>query len=674
MANIKLIFHNTRKNIKDYMVYFLTLTIAVSMFYAFNSIQTQPALHELDATKQLLSDQLGILLSALSVIVAVVLAFLILYANQFLLKRRKKELGIYTLLGMEKRKIAGIFAGETLCVGFLSLVCGLALGFLLSQGVSLFSLRLFAVDMGKFKMLFSLSALKKTVGCFDLIFFIVILFNVRTISGVKLIDLLTAGRKNEALAIKSNAIHILLLALSIVSIILSGVILEHNGILPSRENSWFQIAVLCLVVGTVLFFYSVSAVLLAAVQGNRKVYLRGLNTFLARQIGSKIRTDFVVLSIVCGLLTVAICGISIGISSAVTMNKASKAALPFDLNVLAQTDICGETDIVSYLKTRNVDMDEYAKKMEQISLYEADMTYGKLFDGQDVDLWHIDKDIQEVGVTVISITDFNRSLAMQGRQEYSLGDNAFLMNCNYEGTRRYIERFLESHKQIEIEGFTLDAALDDVLSETYYMTSVGNNDRGTFVVPDKVAEACNKDVDALLVIYKETTNSDEVLQKMIPIGLEWETEGYRYSEKVMLSGMYYGVGALMVFLCCYIGLIFLLICAALLSLKQLTETTDNIYRYGLLQKLGADGDMLYKTLFKQVSVFFIAPLLPAGIFSAFGIGKVCVVIGDFMNMHISANLGIAVIMLLIVYGGYFLATYFACKRMVQERVDIYWHP
>ena len=143
----KLIIRNVRKNIQDYMIYFLTLTVSVSMFYAFNSIQTQPALNDLDATKQLLSDQLGILLSALSVVVAVVLAFLILYANQFLLKRRKKELGIYTLLGMEKGKISRIFAGETLCVGILSLVFGLILGLLLSQGLSIFSLRLFAIDM-----------------------------------------------------------------------------------------------------------------------------------------------------------------------------------------------------------------------------------------------------------------------------------------------------------------------------------------------------------------------------------------------------------------------------------------------------------------------------------------------------------------------------------------------
>lgn len=667
MTSVKLILRNAKRNMRDYIIYFLTLMISVSMFYSFNSIKTQPALHNLDATKQLLSDQLGILLSGLSVVVAIVLAFLILYANRFLLKRRKKELGVYMLLGMRKGKIAGIFAGETFCVGLISLVCGLGLGLLLSQGISLFSLRLFAIDISEFQMVLSLSALKKTIGCFALIFLIVMLFNVRTISGVKLIELLTASRKNETLSIKSKAVNILLLIIAVLCIILSGFIFQKNGILPNKENSYFQIAVVMLAVGTILFFYSISAIFLIAIQANRKLYLKGLNTFLARQIGSKMRTDFLILSIVCGLLTISICGISVGISSAMTMNETSKAALPFDLNVLAESDICGETDITAYLKTRDVDMTEYAQKAEQISLYEADVTYGELFEGQNVDLWNIDKDIPQMGVSVISITDFNRSLVLQGKSEYTLDDNSFLLNCNYNGTRRYIDDFLKNHEQITIGTSTLQAASDEVLSETYWMTSVGNNDRGTFIVPDEVARNCQKEGNVLLVIYKETINSDEVLQKMIPIGLEWETEGYRYTEKNMLNGMYYGMGALMVFLCCYIGLIFLLICAAVLSLKQLTETADNIYRYGLLQKLGTDGNLLYNALFKQVAIFFIVPLVIAGIFSVFGIRKVTGIIEDFMNMHIAANLGITIVLFLIIYGGYFVATYLSCKQMLQEK-------
>ena len=242
-----------------------------------------------------------------------------------------------------------------------------------------------------------------------------------------------------------------------------------------------------------------------------------------------------------------------------------------------------------------------------------------------------------------------------------------MINCNYKGTFKYIQNFIDNHQQIVISNHMLQAAQDSVISETYVMTSVGNNDRGTFIVPDEIANKMYKDLNVLLVEYRSDTISDEVLQKMIPIGLAWETEGYRYTEKEMLNGMYYGVGALMVFLCCYIGMIFLLICAALLSLKQMTETADNIFRYGLLQKMGADLNEINKILFKQIAIFFIVPLCMASIFSVFLIEKVIILIENFMNMYIAANIGITVIMFIIVYGGYFLATYILCKRMIQEK-------
>ena len=243
------------------------------------------------------------------------------------------------------------------------------------------------------------------------------------------------------MALRNKAAQISLAALSILCIVSSGVIIQHYGILPSRENSWFQIAVVLLAAGTALFFFSVSAVLLTAIQANRKIYLKGLNTFLSRQIGSKVQTDFMTMSVVCALLTISICGISVGISSALTMNETSKASLPYDLNVVADIDVAGETDIAAYLKSRDVDMGIYADSIAQISLYEAEITYGDLFEGQDLNLWHIDEDIPEVGVSVVSISDFNRALAAQGKAPVNLADNEFLLNCNYKGTLQYIDSF-----------------------------------------------------------------------------------------------------------------------------------------------------------------------------------------------------------------------------------------
>lgn len=669
MTSCKLIFKNVHKNLRDYLIYFLTLMISVSLFYAFNSISDQPAFSEMGMTRTLLYDQLGILLSALSVLIAIVLAFLIIYANQFLLKRRKKELGIYMMLGMKKGRISRIFAGETFCVGVIALAVGLILGFILSQGVSLIALKLFAIELDKYQLAFSMGAFRQTIICFALIFFLVMLFNVWSVSSVQLIDLLTASRKNERLKSENRVLPVLMFLLSILCIGIAGVLFYKNGILPSRENMSFQIAGLALVVGTILLFYSFAAVFIQLMRSNKGFYLKGLNTFLVRQIGSKIRTNYFVMTVVCGLLTITICAVSIGASTALAMNKLSQAATPYDLTVISDVSIDGDSDITDYLATCDVQMSDYAKNMEQISVYDADMTYADLFAGQDLNLWPIDEAVPQSRVSVISISDFNRALAMQGKGPVTLNEGEYLLNCNYEGTYQYVIEALRIYSELSVGGVTLQRASDEVLQETYVMTSVGNNDRGTLIVPDSVVTALPKDVNALLVQYKEETNPDEVLQKMIPIGLD-ETHGYRYSEKNMLYDMFYGINALVTFICCYVGLIFLLICAALLALKQLTETTDNIFRYGLLQKLGAKRQQINHTLFVQTGVFFTVPLVVAGLYSILLIGKGMEIVEEFMNIHIATNVWLTVILFLIVYGSYFIATYLSCKRMVTEQKEM----
>ncbi len=665
MISCKLIMKNVRKNIRDYLIYFLTLMISVSVFYAFNSISDQPAFSEMGMTKTLLYDQLGILLSTLTVLIAVVLAFLIIYANQFLLKRRKKELGLYMVLGMKKGRISRIFAGETFCVGVIALVAGLCLGIALSQGISLVALKLFAVELSKFRLVFSVGAFQKTASCFSVIFLLVMTFNVWSVSSVQLIDLLTAGRKNETSQNRSRLLPVLLFLVSLACILSSGGMFYRNGILPSRENRSFQVAGILLAAGTFLFFYSLSTVLVQVLRANSNVYLRGLNTFLVRQIGSKIRTNVFLMTIVCGLLTVTICAVSVGVSTALAMNELSGSATPYDLNVLSNVSMDGDSSILEYLASKDADLSGYAENMEQISIYEADFTYGSLFEGQNVELWPIDEGISDSGVSVLAVSDFNRALKMQGKEPVALTENQYLLNCNYKGTFQYVEKALENHADLELAGISLQRASDTVLEETYFMTSVGNNDRGTMIVPDVVAHSLTKDVNVLLVQYRPDADSDEVLQKMIPIGLD-DTHGYRYAEKNMMYDMFYGLNALISFLCCYIGLIFLLICAALLALKQLTETTDNIYRYGLLQKLGAKKKQIVRTLFIQTAIFFAAPLAVAGIFSTVLMGKAMETVEEFMNIHISANMVFTVVLFLVVYGSYFLATYLSCKRMVVE--------
>ncbi len=665
MTSYKLILKNVRKNIQDYLIYFLTLALSVSLFYSFNSISSQPAFLEMDATKTLLYKQLGILLSALSIIISVALAFLIIYANGFLLKRRKKELGIYILSGMRKGRISRIFAGETLCVGIMALIVGLLLGVALSQGLSLIALKLFAIELSKFTFVFSMQSFTNTLLCFTIIFIIVMMFNVWTVSNVKLIDLLNSGRKNEKAKNINKIFQIILLLVSLFLIALSCVMFSKNGILPSRENNSFTIALIAIFIGIILFFYSISTVIIQILQANKNIYLKGLNAFFIRQISSKINTNYFILAIICGLLTITISVVSIGFSTALSMNELSQAAAPYDLNVVSNVEIDGDGDISEYLKSKNLNISQYAQNKEQISIYEADITYADLFAGQDLNLWPIDSSIPGTFVSAISISDFNQSLVMQGKEEIHINENEFLVNCNYKGTLKYIESFIKNTKEINIAGNVLQSGKETVLSETYLMTSVGNNDRGTLVLPDAIIPNLKKDINVLLVQYLDGINKNDVLQKLIPIGLD-DNQGYRYSEKDMMYGMFYGVNALISFICCYIGLIFLLISAALLALKQLTETTDSIFRYGLLKKIGASSNEINCTIFYQTAVFFMAPLALAIFLSIILMNQAMKIVEDFMNIHIATNVIFTIVLFLFVYGIYFITTYLSCKKMIWD--------
>ena len=144
--------------------------------------------------------------------------------------------------------------------GIIALGTGLLLGFFFSQGFSLIALRLFAINLEKFRIVFSAGALRQTVLCFTIIFFIVMLFNIRSVTNVKLIDLFTDGRKNESMQTENRILPVCLFLLSLLCIGISAALFNKNGILPSHENNLFQLAAAALVAGTFLLFYSLSAV------------------------------------------------------------------------------------------------------------------------------------------------------------------------------------------------------------------------------------------------------------------------------------------------------------------------------------------------------------------------------------------------------------------------------
>ncbi|HFL2396480.1 TPA: FtsX-like permease family protein [Clostridioides difficile] len=205
----KIAIKNVRKSFKDYSIYFLTLTLVICIFYSFNSMESQKALMEISTSKKPDLEMFKNMISYISVFVSAILCTLILYINNLLIEKRNKKLGIYMTLGMGKIEMSKILVFETIIVGIVSLVSGLILGLLVSQGLLILLLKLFEFNMSEYSFVISIPAIIKTIVYFGIIFLLVMIFNIYLISKYKMIDLLIVERKTEDIKFKNPFVYMI---------------------------------------------------------------------------------------------------------------------------------------------------------------------------------------------------------------------------------------------------------------------------------------------------------------------------------------------------------------------------------------------------------------------------------------------------------------------------------
>lgn len=308
----KIAFENVKKSFKDYSIYFLTLTFAVCIFYSFNSIESQKAIIEISLSSKDYAQLFIDLMSYISVFVSFILGSLMIYANNFLIKRRKKELGVYMILGMGKRKISTILVLETLLVAVVSLFAGIILGLFASQGISLLIVNLFKASMDSYSFTISFDAILKTINYFAIMFLIVMLFNNLVIKKYKIIDLLNASKKVETIKIKNPAIYLGIFLLSIISLGVAYKLVLEVGLVI--DDIRFNISIVLGILGTFLFFFSLSGFILFVSKKNKNIYFKNLNIFVIKQLNSKVKTNFMSISVICLMLFFTIGILSTGIS------------------------------------------------------------------------------------------------------------------------------------------------------------------------------------------------------------------------------------------------------------------------------------------------------------------------------------------------------------------------
>lgn len=675
----KLALQNVKKSIRDYTIYFLTLTFGVCLFYAFNSLDSQAVMQRLTSDSREILDMLVNMLGGISVFISVILGFLIIYANRFLMKRRKKELGVYMTLGMRKFTISRILTIETLSIGIFSLAVGLVAGVFAAQGLSVLTAQMFEVRLDEFQFVFSSAALIKTLIYFGIIFLIVMLFNGITVSKFKLIDLLTASKKNEKLRIKSLWISVVLFILSVACLATAYTVIIDVGLF-----AWDNTVLMCIIlgiIGTFLFFLSLSGFLLRAVKSCKSLYYKGLNMFILRQINSKVTTTFISMTLICLMLFVTICVLSSGKGIADTSSATLKDVTPYDVTVYNFYDsesVEQGTDIRGYftnmLKENGVLDDDIVKEYATLETYETDLQYKQLlkYYGKDTNGQLPDEVYErqmEYHPEVIKLSQFNEALKLQGKGPIKLSGNQAAIVCNYAENAPAYEELIKEGGTITI--FGEEYGLYPTLIEDAYYTTAAPSIAGSVIVPDDT-------VKDLLLPTREYVNvqlrgnieeNSRILAERSDKIEPSESKYYTNASYMTRTEMYEqskGMSVVATYIAIYIGIIFLITCAAILALQQLSESSDNQERYRLLRKIGTDPKMINRSVFMQVFITFMLPLLLAIVHSIVGITVANQIIEVFGKVDAIGGIIAAAAAIVLVYGGYMLATYFGCKSMVKK--------
>lgn len=662
----KLALKNVTKSLRDYVVYFLTLTLGVCIFYVFNSLESQQAMLSASELMETAFESMMVMINVVTVLVTVILAFLIFYANKFLVRRRTREFGVYMTMGMSKFEISSLLLIETLAIGVLSLISGLILGVFMSQGLSILAAQLFDVNMEEFKFTLSSSAMIKSTLYFGVIFVFVMVFNLLSVSKLKIADLLSLSRKNETFKAKRLWTSVFIFTLSLVCLGKAYQMILENGLLVL--DSTFINTLLLGSLGTFLFFMSLSGFFLQVTRANKRVYFRDLNMFVLRQIDSKVNTTYVSMTVICLMLLLAM-----GILSSVSgYNNAVKSSLyrstPYDVTFRSfEVPLQIEETLEAY----GMDTDEYFGYVHEFTYYKTDVVYAEMlepyYEKRSVPVYG---KIQNEVAWAVSLSDYNALMRARRKEEINLQDNQFALLTTMEPVKKMLDRYVKETSGLNVGGEEMEIYDGVVLMnslDTYNVSTVNV----ILVLPDDFVAKFEPVEQVLVANYhdgEEKKLENEMLKKVDEIAaarkdgvnIDGMTRSIAYQSAL-------GMNCIVIFIGIYLGLVFLISSAAILGLQQLSEAADNVHRYDLLRKLGVDEAMIDKAVFRQVFIYFFLPLGLAMVHYAVGMHVVNDVLAIFGSVNSLKNIVFGLIFILALYGGYFVVTYLCYKNVVRTR-------
>ena len=579
--------------------------------------------------------------------------------------------------------------------------------------------------MSKFQFVFSEKAFFDTILYFGLIYLVVIVFNTIIVGRLKIIDLLHGSKKSEKAFLKNPLLRAIVFVLSSFGLSYAywWVTNDKVSMMDRINNLLWPVAIG--VITTFLLFWSFSGLIMEILTRSKRFYYRGLNSFIFRQVSSKINTAVVSMSLISLLLFLTISILSLCFS----INESMKKELAYNTPVDAFIELTDYQAVFGpngpgYGPSASSSDQDWNLQVKESQKYMQKSIYQKLVE-KDEDIAKSIKEYLEVNVyadhtltfkqalqaeyltglvgefmsktavPILRVSDYNKIAKLYHREEISLADNQYQILADYKPMSDSIDKSLASGFQINYRGQTLSPVAKKHL-EGFVTSSGMKSNTGILIVPDKIASGQTIGSRVLLVNYNtsadhtaqqidndirrvydlgnlsiEVHTTDEALQKTKEKSKAEEQRpsgvSFSYMTKILIYTSSIGLQAIATFVGFYLGIIFLISSAAILALKQLSESSDNIEKYAALRRLGASNKMLNRALFIQIAIFFVFPLLVGILHSVFGIKFASSIIEVFGSGGLLASIPITASMLILIYGGYFLLTYLSSKRIISEK-------
>ena len=648
MMYFKLAYRNIRRSLRDYIIYFVTLTLTAALMYSFLALGFSPDILAMAENMSILTS--GILI--LSVLVALLSSFVVDYAIRFMLGQRRKEFAAYELMGMEVKTVRNLFLVENGIIGGAAFLLGSLLGTGLSGFLNQVVQNIFEVPH-HYQILFSLRAWGMALFFFILMYGFGMLRAAKVIRRRKVIDLLYDSRKNEETGFRPLHRSVLSCLLSLAAMV-AGVILLGKGLHIQTNEAMLYWGGGCLLILTGVYemHRKIPVLLYQLAKRNPRRKYREENLFFLGQIGRRIQSSGRTMAVVALLLSVSLATMFVGLTMGAGYKANMEAYYPYDAGVAIDAPLTKES------------LDSVRSFVAERCEIEDSVTYYLYA-------------VPHEAIEALSLSDYNHLREILGLSPVPMNSNEFLVHCDTWNYMDGIRQGLEQQPEVTLNARALTPAETPIRTEPMEQYQMAGTKGYVLVLPDEVASQLSGEKIRLAMKLadggypelknelKQFLNSSEwqpdiqpgqVLPDRVTMGVTVKAWGVANSLTGFTTISFCGL---------YLSIIFIILSCAVLAFEQLSAIDQNRKNYAVIDRLGVSGRRQISLIHRELSTVFLIPLFFPIVLTILLIVGTQFIFGEaILQEGLVLFYGVVTILLFCaIYLTYFCATMFLFKRV-----------